>query len=708
MKKLFLFLLLSLSFIGSTYADFQDGLDASQKGDFQTAFKEWTPLAEQGDVEAQYNLGLLYFNGDGVPKDLKQAVSWYKKAAEQGNSDAQVAVAWMYWAGDGVEINLKNHYDWMMKAANQGNACAHWNIGSMYIEATYLNQDVQQAYIWMKKAVDKGCSNAKGDLDKLAVYIANNVEAQYNLGLLYFNGDGVPKDLKQAVSWFTKAAEKGDARAQYYLGNAYVLGEGVSKDLKQGFEWYSKAAEQGIAKAQYNVGLAYYQGQPVTKDLKKAFEWYSKAAEQEHIGAQMFLGLMYLAGEGVNQDDNKAFNLYKKAAEQGEAFAQYALGLMYTEYAAFKDDNKALYWFNKAAEQGHIEAKEELDNLEVSIAKTTTQKMDTSNDSKKISIPENAIRVSDDSWKCTYKYVKRGNGCIKKVKIPANASGSNSSPHGWKCNSGYKKISNNLSEDICEATFLTTNITINEILLINEANLSGQEQYKTTSLENLSCKSYIVVTKGGGINVKQLESSTYQITGKYSQGYTDVTNQRYFELKSKIRQARYELEDVNDNNVTGHNNWTALLAGVLVGVRENQVKDKIRALENQLRNTKMTIRKVNKATYKVTSNTLSFEKTQRFEWMFINCINGEVSIYEVTDKNNSGKINLFQGIHPNDLGNFKSRNERAKNKLQSWSKKPLLSMSDINGNKSRMLTTSTINTDNISIASKIKWFLSTQ
>ena len=123
----------------------------------------------------------------------------------------------------------------------------------------------------------------------------------------------------------------------------------------------------------------------------------------------------------------------------------------------------------------------------------------------------------------------------------------------------------------------------------------------------------------------------------------------------------------------------------------------------------MTTRKKNIATYNVTGKTVSFEKTQRFKWMSINCINGEVSINEVTDKENSGKTHFFTGIHAEDLGGLSVNTEKSKqNRIKIWSDRPLLSMSDIEGNKSSVLTTSTINTDNISIVSKIKWFLSTQ
>ena len=77
-------------------ADFQKGLAAHQRGDFATALREWTPLAEQGDAPAQFNLGLMYDNGQGVPQDDKTAVKWYRLAAEQGVAVAQFNLGFMY------------------------------------------------------------------------------------------------------------------------------------------------------------------------------------------------------------------------------------------------------------------------------------------------------------------------------------------------------------------------------------------------------------------------------------------------------------------------------------------------------------------------------------------------------------------------------------------------------------------------------------
>ncbi|MDH0356637.1 tetratricopeptide repeat protein [Morganella sp. GD04133] len=76
-----------------------------------------------------------------------------------------------------------------------------------------------------------------------------------------------------------KAAEQGDAKAQNNLGLMYYNGEGVQQDDFKAFEWYTKAAEQGDAKAQFNLGLMYDNGEGVQQDDVKAFEWYTKAAE---------------------------------------------------------------------------------------------------------------------------------------------------------------------------------------------------------------------------------------------------------------------------------------------------------------------------------------------------------------------------------------------------------------------------------------------
>ena len=96
------------------------GYQSYLKGDYQAAYNEWLPLAELGDAEAQYNLGVLHDEGAGVKQDLAAAVSWYQKAASQGFIDAQTNLGMMYYHGHGIERDYQAAARWFRQAAEQG------------------------------------------------------------------------------------------------------------------------------------------------------------------------------------------------------------------------------------------------------------------------------------------------------------------------------------------------------------------------------------------------------------------------------------------------------------------------------------------------------------------------------------------------------------------------------------------------------------
>ena len=113
MRKLILTLLLCCSLSGLA-ADYEAGKAAYNRGDYAEAARRYRIAAEQGDVEAQNQLGYMYRLGQGVPKDDVEAASWTRKAAEQGNADAQARLGYMYGIGRGVlraavERHLKGH-----------------------------------------------------------------------------------------------------------------------------------------------------------------------------------------------------------------------------------------------------------------------------------------------------------------------------------------------------------------------------------------------------------------------------------------------------------------------------------------------------------------------------------------------------------------------------------------------------------------------
>jgi TPR repeat protein len=141
-------------------ADFQKGFTAYQSGDYATALREWTPLAKQGDADAQYNLGQMYNQGQGVPQDYKTAVKWWKLAAEQGYARAQYNLGVMYKDGIGIPQDYKTAVKWYKLAAEQGNANAQGNLGAMYAFGEGVLKDYVYAHMWGDIAATNG--NALG------------------------------------------------------------------------------------------------------------------------------------------------------------------------------------------------------------------------------------------------------------------------------------------------------------------------------------------------------------------------------------------------------------------------------------------------------------------------------------------------------------------------------------------------------------------
>ena len=134
-------------------------------------------------------------NGQGVPQDYAEAVNWYRKAADQGNADAQSNLGWMYCTGRGVPQDDAEAVSWYRKAADQGNAAAQSNLGWMYANGRAC-----------RRTMPRRCAGTARPPSR-AMRTPSSTSA-----VLYGNGRGVPQDYAEAVSWYRKAAEQGDAR----------------------------------------------------------------------------------------------------------------------------------------------------------------------------------------------------------------------------------------------------------------------------------------------------------------------------------------------------------------------------------------------------------------------------------------------------------------------------------------------------------------
>lgn len=123
---------------------------------------------------------------------------------------------------------------------------------------------------------------------------AGNAGAQYQLGVLYYNGKGVPEDEKKAVQLFTSSAQQGNVEAMYQLGNAFTFGNETPRLVAdadvEAANWYFKAAKLGNADAQYSIGLLFMAGKGLAKNDKEAMYWMQQAAKNGHKDAKNYVG----------------------------------------------------------------------------------------------------------------------------------------------------------------------------------------------------------------------------------------------------------------------------------------------------------------------------------------------------------------------------------------------------------------------------------
>jgi TPR repeat protein len=253
-----------------------------------TGFVETRRLANAGEAQAQFELGVRYLNAG----DNAEAFRWYKRAADQGFAKAQYEVGMHYYDNEsGIRFPVpQNHAEamkWFRKAAEQGNADAQTSLGFAYAEGEGVPQDHGEAAKWL----------SLGD---------------YNKGVMFETAEYYP----HAVECYRRAAERDCIPAQLRLAYAYASGRGIAQDCAEAVKWYRKAAEQGVAAAQCNLGVAYYLGQGVAQDYAEAVKWYRKAAEQSVAAAQYNLGVAYADGKGVPQDYVLAHMYYNLATSK--------------------------------------------------------------------------------------------------------------------------------------------------------------------------------------------------------------------------------------------------------------------------------------------------------------------------------------------------------------------------------------------------------
>ena len=154
----------------SACAGSQPAVDTStnMRAEYEAPAKELRKSAEGGDASAQNALGLLYYEGKGVPQDYRQAKQWFEEAAKQGHAGAQVNLGTLYLNGDGAPESEQMALFWFSRAAAQRDALAFAKLGRMYERGRGVSQDLIQAHMWYNLSAAHGVKPAAEARDALA------------------------------------------------------------------------------------------------------------------------------------------------------------------------------------------------------------------------------------------------------------------------------------------------------------------------------------------------------------------------------------------------------------------------------------------------------------------------------------------------------------------------------------------------------------
>lgn len=266
-------------------------------------FETLTPLAEAGDADAQYGLGVIYQEGIAVKKSSLRATHWLQKASDQGHKQATNRLAWHYRNGIGV---------------------------------VHSPAKAEELYL---KAFDLGV-----------------VGASIPLGAIYRSGEpGVKENHAKAAKWARIGAEAEIDRGENLLGELYRDGKGVKQSFATALEWFEKSAAQGFHLAYFNASVILREGVGVEKDMERGMEYLRTAADLGHAGAMIDLAMSYAEGVGVPQSYQEALNWFTKAARRNDSSAIRLAKAYERGQLGDKDFGRAFMWYYIAAQRGLIE-----------------------------------------------------------------------------------------------------------------------------------------------------------------------------------------------------------------------------------------------------------------------------------------------------------------------------------------------------------------
>lgn len=338
-------------------------IEQHKLGNTPEALRQFRLLATPDDPHACYALGYFLIETLKNPSHYKEGWTSVNSASEAGNTAAQEFTAFHKLHGIFLEKDFASAIETYERLAIEGSVSAIRSLGTIYSSHEHCSPNFELAAKWYEEGANQGddwCQHRLGilQISQESVYnisegIKNlsksmrngNGNAAYELGMIYYTGDGVDTNDEKAVEYFEIASDLGSIEAVAQLGFLYLIGDHVQKNEIKGFELVSQAAETGNAFAQDQLGNCYQYGTGCEESPELAELWYQKAAEQGHLAAMRNLGKLKCNWLGSPKDPSY-IHYTIKAATLGDVIALHHLGWHYLEGTVVpQSSSKALALF---------------------------------------------------------------------------------------------------------------------------------------------------------------------------------------------------------------------------------------------------------------------------------------------------------------------------------------------------------------------------
>jgi hypothetical protein len=260
-----------------------------------------------GNVQDEVRVAGDYLVGRGVPMDPAQAAYWYRKAADQGDPEAQDELGYFYLAGIGVPRDESSAIKWFTRAAGSGSQRAKLNLAVIYMKGIGVHRNISLGLDTLNDLAKKGYAVAES-----------------YLGIAYYCGYGVQMNHAVAEKWFVKGAKAGDPVGEFAMGTLYSLDGSHEHDLTKAAEYLGRAAKSGYVPAMHALGLLLVNHPDLASQQPagEAAQLLETAAESGNWRSTALLGILSRDGRGIAQDTDAAYRWFTIAAKQGGDGAQ--------------------------------------------------------------------------------------------------------------------------------------------------------------------------------------------------------------------------------------------------------------------------------------------------------------------------------------------------------------------------------------------------